>query len=68
MKIGDKVKSSLSLWSNSIGEVFGIIESPRCPQGDWVHVVFPETDEHYAFQQSFNSFDLIIVNEKTNNI
>jgi hypothetical protein len=27
----------------------------------WVHVIFPETDKHYAFQQSFNSKDLIIV-------
>jgi hypothetical protein len=28
----------------------------------WVHVIFPETDKHYAFQQSFNKgFDYSVI-------
>lgn len=66
MKIKDKVKSRLSLWSGDIGEISGItpiwsLEESNKKIGDYVHVVFPETDEHYAYQQSFNSKDLIIV-------
>ena len=61
IKIKDKVKSHLSLWKGTIGTVSSIIKRPECPQGDWVHVIFPETDKHCGFQQSFNSKDLIIV-------
>lgn len=61
MKVGDKVKSRLSLWSGDIGTILGIIERDNCKEGDWIHVLFPETDKHYRYQQSFNSRDLIIV-------
>jgi hypothetical protein len=61
MKVKDKVKSRLSLWSGEIGTISGIIERENCKEGDWVHVIFPETDKHYAYQQSFNSKDLIVV-------
>jgi len=64
VKVKDKVESHLSLWRDTLGTVSGIIERPECPQGDWVHVIFPETDKHYVFQQSFNSKDLIIVKEE----
>ncbi len=66
MKIKDKVKSRLSLWSGDIGEISGIIpiwslEEHDKKVGEYIHVIFPETDKHYAYQQSFNSKDLIIV-------
>jgi hypothetical protein len=57
MKVKDKVKTHLSLWKGEIGTIKGMIEKTE----HWVHVIFPETDKHYAFQQSFNSKDLIIV-------
>ena len=61
IKIKDKVKSYLSLWSGDIGTVSGVLERDSCKEGDWIHVIFPETDKHYSYQQSFNSKDLIIV-------
>jgi hypothetical protein len=66
MKINDKVKSHLSLWKDTPGTVSAIIpiwsiEKENCKEGDLVHVIFPETDKHYGYQQSFNSKDLIIV-------
>ena len=67
MKVKDKVKTRLSLWSGDIGEVLGIIERENCKKGDLVHVVFPETDKHYAYQQSFNRKDLIIVKSDSQN-
>lgn len=60
MNIQDKVKSRLSLWSD-IGTISGIIKRDNCKEGELVHVIFPETDKHYAYQQSFNSIDLILV-------
>lgn len=65
MKIGDNVKSNLSLWNDALGTISGIIERKDNPLGDWVHVIFPETDKHDSFQQSFNAKDLIIVNNLT---
>jgi hypothetical protein len=67
MKVKDRVKSHLSLWSGEIGTVSGIIKRENCKEGDFVHVVFAETDKHYGFQQSFNSKDLTIVNETIQN-
>lgn len=66
MKDKDKVKSRLSLWKGDIGEISGIrtiwsIDEPNKKVGEHVHVIFPETDKHYAYQQSFNSKDLIVV-------
>lgn len=66
MKLKDKVKSRLSLWSGDIGEISGIVpiwslEEPDKKIGDSVRVVFMETDKHHAYQQSFNSKDLIVV-------
>jgi hypothetical protein len=43
-----------------IGTITGMIKIEDKAE-HWVHVIFPETDKHYAFQQSFNSKDLIIV-------
>jgi NADH:ubiquinone oxidoreductase subunit E len=60
MKVKDKVKTHLSLCKGEIGTVTGMIEIQDKAE-HWVHVIFPETDKHYAFQQSFNSKDLIIV-------
>ena len=56
-------KSRLSLWNGEIGTVSGVIEIENKKEQHWVHVIFPETDKHYAYQQSFNSKDLIIVEE-----
>lgn len=65
VKLKDKVKSRLSLWSNDIGVVSGIIPIYKLDSaiqiGEHVHVIFPETDKHEAYQQSFNSRNLIIV-------
>ena len=61
MKVKDKVKSHLSLWGSDIGTISGIIERENYKEGDWVHVIFPENDKHYGYQQSFNSKDLIVV-------
>ena len=66
MKIKDKVKSRLSLWKDDVGEISGIVpiwslDEPDKKVGDYVHVIFPETDKHYAYKQSFNSKDLIVV-------
>jgi hypothetical protein len=63
IKINDKVRSHLSLWKDTLGTVSGIIEIKDGSQGNWVHVIFPETDKHHGFQQSFYSKDLIIVDE-----
>lgn len=60
MKIGDKVRSSFSLWSNDTGTIIGIIDIED-KDYKWVHVLFPETDKHYAYQQSFCSNNLSIV-------
>jgi hypothetical protein len=60
MKVKDKVKSRLS---GNIGTVSGIIKRENCKEGDWVHVIFPETDKHHGYQQSFNSKDLIIIDD-----
>lgn len=66
MKLKDKVKSRLSVWSGDIGEISGIVpiwslDEPNKKVGEHIHVIFPETDKHYAYQQSFNSEDLIVV-------
>jgi hypothetical protein len=61
MKVKDKVKTHLSLWKGEIGTITGMIEIQDKKAEHLVHVIFPETDKHYAFQQSFNSKDLIIV-------
>ena len=66
MKVKDKVKSRLSLWSGDIGEVVAIhpvwdFENSDKQIDTYVHVVFPETDKHYAYRQSFYSKDLIVV-------
>lgn len=61
MKVKDKVKSHLSLWNGDIGTVVGVIKRENCKEGDWIHVVFQETDKHHAYQQSFNRKDLIVV-------
>lgn len=61
MKIKDKVKSRLSLWSGDIGTVSGIVKREGCESGDWIHVIFPESKKHYGYQQSFNSKDLTIL-------
>ena len=61
IKINDKVKSWLSLWYGDIGTILGIIERENCKEGNLVHVIFPETDKHYSYRQSFNSVDLIVV-------
>lgn len=67
VKLKDKVKSKLSLWSADVGIVSGIIPIYKLDSdiqiGEYVHVIFPETDKHEAYQQSFNSKDLIIVKE-----
>lgn len=60
MKTGDKVKSSLSLWSGDIGTITGIVDVEG-KDYKWVHVIFPETDKHYSYQQSFSSKDLILI-------
>lgn len=66
MKVKDKVKTRLSLWSGDIGEISGIVPIWDLKEtdkkiGDYVHVIFPETDKHYEYQQSFNSKDLTVV-------
>ena len=66
MKVKDKVKSRLSLWSGDVGEISGIIpiwslDGLDKKVGEHIHVVFPETDKHYGYQQSFNSKDLIVI-------
>ncbi len=66
MQLGDKVKSNLSLWKDDLGTVIGIIPIWSLTEedekiGEHVHVLFPETDKHEAYQQSFNSSSLIIV-------
>ena len=67
MKLKDIVKSRLSLWSGDVGIVSGIIPIYKLDSdiqiGEYVHVIFPETDKHEAYQQSFNSRNLIIVEE-----
>ncbi len=63
MKQGDKVRSHLSLWKGGTGTISGIVDRPECLSGDLVHVIFPETDKHYGYQQSFNSKDLVLVQE-----
>jgi hypothetical protein len=59
MKVKDKVKT-LKPMEGEIGTITGMIKIEDKAE-HWVHVIFPETDKHYAFQQSFNSKDLIIV-------
>lgn len=58
LKIGDKVNSSKSLWSNEIGTVSGVVEM-NDGKDLLIHVIFPETEKHYAYQQSFYEKDLI---------
>lgn len=60
MKTGDKVTSHLALWKDCEGTIAGIIDVEG-KDYKWIHVIFPETDKHYAFQQSFNSKDLRII-------
>lgn len=55
MSVGDKVKSSKSLWYGDIGTIFSIV-SDNC-----VWVVFPENDKHYAYQQQFMKKDLQLI-------
>lgn len=57
-KIGDKVSSHKSLWYNDIGTISGIIEVNE-GKSLLIHVIFPETEKHYAYQQSFYDKDLI---------
>jgi len=66
MKVNDKVKSRLSLWSGETGTISGIIpiwsiDKENCKIGDYVHVIFPENDKHESYQQSFNSKNLVVV-------
>jgi hypothetical protein len=61
IKVKDKVKTRLSMWRGDIGTVSGIIDRENYKYGDLVHVIFPETDKHYGYQQSFDSKDLIVV-------
>lgn len=61
MKINDKVRSHFSLWKGDVGTIIGIIKDDKDEKNDWVHVIFPETEKHYAYQQSFYCRDLIIV-------
>lgn len=61
MKTKDKVKSRFSLWSGDIGTISGIIKMEDSKSGDLVHVIFPENDKHYGYQQSFYSKDLLVV-------
>lgn len=64
MKINDKVRSSQQLWKDSDGTIVSIIERSGDSKGDLIHVVFPETDKHHAYRQSFHSVDLVIQNIK----
>lgn len=64
INIGDRVKSNLSLWKDDVGIVSNIIpiwsiNEENIKIGDYVYVIFPETDKHYSYQQSFNSKELI---------
>lgn len=54
MREGDKVKSSLSLWSGDIGIVWSYVSD------DLIWVIFPETDRHESYQQSFTKNQLIL--------
>lgn len=60
MKIYDKVYSRLSLWKDTLGTITGIIKIENGERGDLVHVLYPETDKHCAFQQSFYSKDILV--------
>lgn len=44
--VGDTVKSPRSLWYGDIGTISGIVDN-------LIHVIFPETDKHYGYQQTF---------------
>lgn len=57
-KIGDKVSSHKSLWSNDIGTISGVVEMNE-GKNLLIHVLFPENEKHYAYQQSFYEKDLI---------
>lgn len=57
MKIGDKVSSPRSLWSGDIGTITGMIDN-------LVHVLFPENEKHYAYQQTFYKENLVIQKHK----
>jgi hypothetical protein len=61
MKVKDRVKSRLSLFSGDIGIISGIVKRENSKGGDLVHVGFPETNKHYGYQQSFDSKDLVIL-------
>lgn len=54
MQEGDKVRSSSSLWSGDIGTIW------RYVSDDLIWVIFPETDRHDAYQQSFTKNQLIL--------
>ncbi len=66
IKKDDKVKSHLSLWKDDLGTVSGVIENENGEQ--LVHVIFPETDKHYGYQQSFNNKDLTVINNDESKI
>ena len=62
MKIGDKVRSSFALWQDCDGTVSGIVKREDGDiNHDWIHVIFPETDKHYGFHQSFYRINLRVV-------
>ena len=56
MTVGDKVSSPRSLWSGDIGTIVGIVGDY-----DYIHVIFPENDKHYAYQQTFYSKNNLII-------
>lgn len=58
IKIGDKVTSHLSMWKNEIGVVSGVISK------DVIHVIFPENDKHYGYQQTFSEKNLRLIESK----
>lgn len=67
IKVGDKVRTSSSLWKGDIGEVSGIIPKYSIDDdnnqitGYLAHVIFPETDKHEEYQQTFDIDKLIKV-------
>lgn len=59
MKVGDEVTSNLSLWKGDVGKISGIVDIHNL-----VHVIFPENDRHYGYQQTFYKENLRIVNKQ----
>lgn len=56
MKVGDKVRSSKSLWPGDIGTISGFMVY----SDNLVFVIFPENDKHYGYQQTLSKRDLIL--------